>query len=144
MSAEPEDLLGKADALMARHRPAPSPGALRTEIPVLEEVVDYVPGSGDLPLLTELVEPAPLDEEQAEALAASIRAQLLAELRPRIDALIEQRLRDELAPLIENMFDDLRGKLLLTAREILDDAIHSALEQELERRRTAAGSINPL
>jgi hypothetical protein len=134
MSSEPDDLLGKADALMARHHPG-RPAALRNpEIPVLEEVVDYPPGGGDLPVLTEYVMTAPPDEEQIEALAAGIRGGLLAELQPAIDALIEERLRECLAPLIEGVFDELRGKLQLTAREILDDALHTALERELRRR----------
>jgi len=33
------------------------------------------------------------------------------------------------------MFDDLRGNLQLIAREILSDAIHAAVEQELDRRK---------
>jgi hypothetical protein len=40
--AESDDLLAKADALMARHRPGQAEP--NTEIPVLDEVVD--PGAG--------------------------------------------------------------------------------------------------
>jgi len=134
MSSEPDDLLGKADALMARHHPG-RPTALRNaDIPVLDEVVDLPPGADDLPVLTEYVVTAPPDEEQIAALAAGIRAGLLAELQPALDALIEERLRECLAPLVEGVFDELRGKLQLTAREILDDALHAALERELRRR----------
>ena len=136
MSSDPDDLLGKADALMARHHPGRPAGMRNPEIPVLEEVVDFPPGGDDLPVLTECVVTAPPDEEEIEALAASIRAGLLAELRPEIDTLIEVRLRESLSPLIESVFDELRGKLQLTAREILDDALHAALEQELRRRRS--------
>jgi len=138
MSSEPDDLLSKADALMARHFPGRTPAAPYAEIPVLDEVVDYTPETDDLPLLTEYVVPAPEDEEQIEALVASIRASLLAELQPRIDAVIEKRVQEGLAPLVERMFDELRGSLQLIAREILDDAIHSAVEQELERRERSS------
>ncbi len=137
MSSEPDDLLGKADALMARHHPGRTPAALRAEIPVLDEVVDLLPESDALPLLTETVAPAPMDEEQVKALVASIRDSLLARLQPEIDALIEQGLKDGLAPLVENMFDELRGDLQLIGREILSGAIHSAVEQELARRNAA-------
>ncbi len=134
--AEPDDLLGKADALMARHHPGRAQAAPYAEIPVLDEVVDHLPASDDLPLLTEyVVLPAPLDEEQTEALAASVRAAVLAELQPGIDALIDERLKDGLAPLIETLFEDLRGKLQLVAREVLSDAIRAAVEQELARRK---------
>lgn len=135
MSSEPDDLLSKADALMARHHAARTPAALRAEIPVLDEVVDLLPESDELPLLTETVVPAPVDEEQIKALVASIRDSLLARLQPEIDALIEQGLKDGVAPLVENMFDELRGGLRLIGRDILSDAIHAAVEKELAQRK---------
>lgn len=143
--AEPEDLLSKADALMARHRPGQSASASYPEIPVLEEVVDFPPESDDLPLLTEMVganqlapdqvAPEPLQAQHAEALAENMRAALLAALQPMIDSLIEERLKESLAPLVERLFDDLRGDLQLLARDTLSAAIHTAVEQELERRK---------
>jgi hypothetical protein len=133
MSSEPDDLLSKADALMARHGHAPA--APHAEIPVLDEVVDFPLELDELPVLTEYVVTVPPDEEQIEALAASIRASLLSELQSGIDALIEQRLRDELAPMVERVFDGLRGELQLITREILSEAVHAAVEQELERRK---------
>jgi hypothetical protein len=136
MSSEPDDLLSKADALMARSHPGRAPAAPYAEIPVLDEVVDFLPESGDLPLLTEVVIDAPLDDEQIEAMVESIRSSLLSELQPRIDALIDQRLSDDLAPMVERMFDGLRGELQTIAHEILGDAIQSAVEQELEKRKT--------
>jgi len=134
--AEPEDLMGKADALMARHRPAPAGAGLYAEIPVLDEVVDLPPASDDPPLLTELAGPAPLDEEQVEALAASIRASLLAALQPEIDTLIGECLKEDLAPRLERIFGELRVDLQLIAREILSNAINRAVEQELARRKS--------
>ncbi len=136
--AEPDDLLGKADALMARHHPGRAAAATYAEIPVLDEIVDFVPADDELPLLTETFAPPAPDEEQIKALAASLRAALLAGLQPEIDALIEQRLKDGLSPLVEKMFDELRGDLQLIAREILGDAFHIAVEQEIERRKSDA------
>ena len=51
------------------------------------------------------------------------------------DALIDERLRDDLAPMVERVLDGLRGDLQLIAREILGEAIHAAVEQELDRRK---------
>ena len=133
--AEPEDLLGKADALMARHRPSRTAAEPYAEIPVLDEVVEIPPDGDDPPVLTELVLSAPAEEEQINALAASIRASLLAGLQPEIDSLIEERLKQALAPLVERLFNDLRGDLQLIAREILSDAIGTAVEREIERRK---------
>jgi len=133
--AEPDDLLGKADALMARQHPGRAPAARHAEIPVLDEVVQPLPQEDDLPLLTEYLVPAALDEGQLKALAASIRESLLSGLQPEIDALIDGRLRECLAPLVERVFDQLRGDLQQIARETLVEAIRTAVEQELERRK---------
>jgi hypothetical protein len=133
--AEPEDLLSKADALMARHRPARTGAEPYSEFPVLDDVVDLSRVSDDLPVLTELVGTAPLDRAQTEALAASIRASLLAALQPEINSLIEARLKEDLAPRVEKLFGELRGDLQLIAREILSDAVNIAVERELDRRK---------
>lgn len=132
--AEPDDLLGKADALMARHHPGRAPAARYAEIPVLDEVVESSSPEDDLPLLTEYVTSAPLDEEQLKALAASVRESLLAGLQPEIAALIDERLKDSLAPLVERLFDQLRSELRQAARETLAEAINIALEREIGRR----------
>jgi hypothetical protein len=136
--AEPEDLLSKADALMARHHPARAAAEPFAEIPVLDDVVELPPESDNLPPLPELTRPAPMDETRIEALSASIRASLLAALQPEIDTLIEERLKEGLAPWVERIFDDLRRELELIAREFLNDAINIAVEQERERRKSDA------
>jgi hypothetical protein len=133
--AEPEDLLSKADALMARHRPARTGAEPYAEIPLLDEVVDLPPDGDDLPVLTELVLSAPPDEEEIKALAASIRASLLAALQPEIDTLIEERLKAGLPPLIERMFHEVRDELQIVTREVLGEAIRTAVQQELGRRK---------
>jgi hypothetical protein len=132
--AEPEDLLSRADALMARHHPERTGAEPQPEIPVLDEVVDISPEHDVLPLPNGRAGPATLDEEQIEALAASIRASLLAALQPEIDSLIEKQLTQGLAPLLERLF----GELQLIARETLSDAIYTAVEQELERRKSGS------
>lgn len=131
-----DDLLGKADALMARHNPARAATARYAEIPVLDEIVSLPAQADDPPLLTEYVLPAAADEEQTRALMASMRTALLAELQPRIDALIEERLHDGLAQLLDGLADELRGRLRPLARAIVEDAIHGALEQGLDRRKS--------
>ncbi|MFH1602291.1 MAG: hypothetical protein ABIH03_00095 [Pseudomonadota bacterium] len=133
---EPDDLIGKADALMARHRlerPGSEPYA---EIPVLREVVNLGARPDDLPVLTELAAPPGLDIEQVEALTESLRASLLTQLQLAFDQLIEARLKERLEPLFERMFNDLRVDLQLSAREMLSEVVNSTVEQELERRKS--------
>ena len=131
--AEPEDLLSKADALMARHRPARSAAEPYAEIPVLDEVVDPPGESDELSVLTELFGRASLDEERTEELVTTIRASVLAALQPEIDSLIEERLKEALAPLLERLF----GEVQQITRETMSDAINTAVERELKRRRSA-------
>jgi hypothetical protein len=134
MSSEPDDLLSKADALMARHHPGRATAAHYPDIPILDEIVESPPAENELPLLTEYVVTAPLNEEQTAALAASISASVLAELQPRIGALIDERLRDGAAPTVDRLLRLLRGSLKLIAQDILGDAVRRAVDAELERR----------
>ncbi len=154
--ADSEDLIGKADALMARHRPGRAGGEPISGIPVLQEVVDLAPASDDVPVLTEMVEvgvhdlplPAPTTsasvaaelphEQQAAALSQNLRSSLLAALQPEIDSLIEERLKQSLEPLVERLFNDLRDDLQSIARDTLRDAITTAVESEIGRRRSGA------
>ena len=143
--AEPDDLLGKADALMARHRPGRTPSASYPAIPVLEEVVDLLPEDDGVPLLTDVVEsggsvPRPADqallrEEQVAALAQSRRASLLESLAAEIDAQIEDRLKERLEPIVEKLFESLRDELQMAARETLAAALDEAVKRDLERHR---------
>ena len=67
-------------------------------------------------------------------LETGVRRALLVELLPQINAIIEERLKQDLAPLVETMFDELRSRLQMIGRGILDEAIQTALSQDNERR----------
>jgi len=132
--AEPDDLLAKADALMARHRLGRPESEVYAEIPVLNDVVDRIAKRDDLPVLVELAA-API-ENQEQADADNLRASLLEALQPAIDELIDARLKEGLEPLIERAFNELRRDLQLIAGEILRQSIRRAVEQELDRRKS--------
>ena len=134
--AKADDLLEKADALMARHRLGQPSSDVYPEIPVLHEVLDPGAAHDDLPVLTELAAAPVPDIAQADALAQNLRATLLTQLQPAFDRLIEAGVKQRLEPLIERILGDVRGELQLSAREILSEAISSAIEQELERRKS--------
>ena len=135
---ESEDLLSKADALMARHRTArPDP-----DIPVLQEVVDVSTGTDDLPVLTEMVDidrtqVAPRPQQAQFDQPERLRAEILAALQPEIDALVEERLKERLEPLVEKLFWDLRDELQTTARDTMSAAITRAIDREFARRKSA-------
>jgi len=127
--------MGKADALMARHRAPQATAGQDGEFPVLDEVVQLPSGSGDPAMRSGFAQPASADAEQIKALAATIHASLLARLQPEIDALIEKRLSAGLPPLVERVTLELRDELQLIARNILGDAIHAAVDREFDRRK---------
>ena len=127
--------MGKADALMARHRAPQAAAAQDAEFPILDEVVQLPSGSGDPAVRSSLAQSASADAERIKALAVAIRASLLARLQPEIDALIEKRLSASLPPLVERMTLELRGELQLIARKILGEAIHAAVDREFDRRK---------
>jgi hypothetical protein len=143
--AEPEELLDKADALMARHRKPRTPADPAAGIPVLTDVVNalhgndgrsgVVSGDGGLPVLTESVPHEQIEDVSTQDLRARIHAALLTELQPEIDMQVEERLKYTLEPLVEKMFSDLRGDLQAISREILTDAIRTAVERELDRHK---------
>ena len=70
----------------------------------------------------------PLDEEQ-------LTQRVLGELQRQIDVLLEQRLREALAPVLARLTDslvrDVRGELASTLREL----VARAVAQELSRHR---------
>ena len=133
---EPEDLLGKADALMARHHPLRTAGEPHAGIPVLEDVVNLSTGTDDLPLLTETVELDLRHEKPSAARTQDMYASLLAALQPEIDRLIEERLKAALEPLVAKLFEDMHGELQSIAHATLSDAVHTAVKRELERRES--------
>ena len=143
--ADPEDLLSKADALMARQRPGRVIAASYPEIPVLDEVVD-IPAADNLPVLTDMLEPdrvaaelsesgriesALPHEEQYAELTRCMRESMLTALQPEIDRLIEERLKESLEPMVEKLFNELRDDLQLIAHDTLSAAIHTAVERKL-------------
>jgi hypothetical protein len=143
--AEPEELLDKADALMGRHRKPRTEAGPPANIPVLTDVVKTLrgndgrggegPGGGGLPVLTESVPHEQIEDVSTQDLRARIRAALFTELQPEIDRQVEERLKYTLEPLVEKMFRDLRGDLQAISREILTDAIRTAVERELDRHK---------
>lgn len=111
MNGEPEDVLGKADALMRRHRSfvagAPKPPADSDE---------------DVPVLTDEVD---LDGPAApDALDAQQRiAEILNRLEPEIASLVQQWLATELPHLVAKELGALAPRLI--------QATHQSLEQAL-------------
>lgn len=102
---------------------------------------------GRLPTLTEVVlvpvadggmVPVPRPAVAAPALdPGALAEQVLRELQPRIDALLEARLREALAPALARAADglirDTRRELAAAVRELVDQTVAAVLRQPLDR-----------
>jgi len=135
--AEPDDLLGKADALMARHRQGRPEAETYADIPVLQDVVEDLGASRvDMPVLTGLVPSAEPDLVQVEALAQELRASLFTQLEPLCAQVVEEHLQKGLESLFVRLFTDLRPELRSIACAALNDAIDRAIDKALRRRKS--------
>ena len=130
-----DELLSKADALLARWRSgavAPRPPA---DYPVLTEVVKTIEAADELPHLPPLeASPAPADAGTV-ALEERVRLRVLEAIEPYIRASLDETLRlriEELARrLAVNIARDARDDILTLVRV----AVQSAVARELDARR---------
>ncbi|MEW5888589.1 MAG: hypothetical protein AB1768_05995 [Pseudomonadota bacterium] len=125
--SEPEDVLGKADALMQRHRSFVAGGR-----PAAAAAED------DIPVLTDEVE---LDEADAEdAAAAEQRLQeILNRLEPEIARRVQEWLAAELPHIVARELGALGPRLIQSAHQ----SLQQVLAPELSRLLHSAGRDSP-
>ena len=103
--------------------PAPPPG----EHPHLESTQRlYSPAQPEPP-----AESAPDPEAWLDELALRVQSRVLAGLTMRIDPIVEQRLRESLTDLLEQVLAGMTAELKITARNIVRDAVAQAVAAEL-------------
>jgi hypothetical protein len=117
-------LIGRTDALLKKHRPRTNPKFAGTpvqnlDIPVLTEVVDHAPAE---------VSPPSLDE-----LAQRLQAEVLRSLQPQIDTLLDARLAQTLADLLEQVRHGMEAELKVSLRAMVRDAVAAAIDREILR-----------
>ncbi len=71
------------------------------------------------------------DAEWLEALALRVQSRVLTGLTRRIDPMVEQRLRESLTDLLEQVLAGMTAELKVTARNIVRDAVAQAVAAEL-------------
>ncbi len=94
-----------------------------------------LPAPDEAQVSTVAAEPAPLAAPHVDADA--LAAEVLSELAPRIDMLLQARLREALAPALARAADglirDARDGLATTLRELVDEAVVRALKRRSGR-----------
>jgi hypothetical protein len=121
-----DEVLGKADALLARHRGARS--TARAEPPV------------DFPVLTDVVHDAPAPapppaptEEQLAQIERDLRLELLGLLGPEFERLVEARVHERLGGKIEEVLGLTRKVLEAEVRNAVRDAVAQVITEESAR-----------
>lgn len=143
MADRDDDVLGKADALLGRHRPAG--GARRPEppadFPVLTDVY-----SRPLPPPTSAAgqaapaAPGPgLTDAQLREIERDLRLQLLQLMGPELERLVEARVHARLAPAVATIVDRLRVELENEIRRAVQDALTQVVEEEMARLQREHG-----
>jgi hypothetical protein len=121
---EGEALIGRTDALMKKHRARPKPKSAEApvqnlDVPVLTEVVDAHPPA-----------PPPLTVDEV---VARLQHDILVNLQPDIESLLEERLSQTLTNLLDQVRAGMEAELKLAVRAMVRDAVFAAIDRELLR-----------
>jgi len=122
-----DDALGKADALLARHRAArlqrrPEPPL---DFPLLTDVVSEVPAD------TATQPPAP--EVDIAALERDLRLQLLDLLGPELERLVEARVHGRVTAKVAEIMQRAGAELEGEVRRAVREALAQVVRDEVER-----------
>jgi len=143
---EEDDVLRRADALLARHRGAVAPQADRPDIPTLTEALDAQPGAADIPTLTDAVEepdapagataPAPEPAALSTELISRVQMQnfehgVYQKLRRQLDERITEVLQDRFMPEIGAALDQALQKITQDIQSNITHMVRASIEETL-------------
>ncbi len=117
------DVLGKADALLQRHRAAraaksPEPPV---DFPVLTEVVQGAPAA------------APLSEAELVQIERDLRLELLGLLGPEFERLVEAKVHERLGAKVDDVLTLTRKVLEAEVRAAVREAVAQVIADEVAR-----------
>ena len=124
------DVLGKADALLQRHRAARTTQQAEppVEFPVLTDVV----AEGQPPAVAPA--PAPqLSEADLERIEHDLRLELLGLLGPEFERLVESKVHERLGPKVDEIMGLTRKVLEAEVRAAVRDAMAAVITAEAAR-----------
>ena len=120
------DVLGKADALLQRHRAAraaksPEPPV---DFPVLTEVVEGAPAAQAA---------APLSEAELVQIERDLRLELLGLLGPEFERLVEAKVHERLGAKVDDVLTLTRKVLEAEVRAAVREAVAQVIADEVAR-----------
>jgi hypothetical protein len=126
------DVLGKADALLQRHRAART--AQRGEPPVEFPVLTDVVAEGQPPAVPPAPASAPQPSEaELERIEHDLRLELLGLLGPEFERLVEAKVHERLGPKVDEIMGLTRKVLEAEVRAAVRDAMAAVITAEAAR-----------
>jgi hypothetical protein len=134
MADRDDDVLGKADALLGRHRSAaggrrPEPPA---DFPVLTDVYSRPLPEAAAGIAQGALAPA-LSDAQLREIERDLRLQLLQLMGPELERMVEARVHARLAAAVATIVDRIRVELENEIRRAVQDALTQVVEEEMAR-----------
>jgi hypothetical protein len=117
-----------------------SNNTLDAGIPVLTEVIPVPELPVAAPPTVLVLEPAPVrDDARWEQLEQDVRERVLVQVMARIDRVLEQRVRDCLADVLQSSVERLATELREGLRISIKEAVNRAVTQELDDLQRTVG-----
>ena len=146
-------LVERVDALLKRHQqqtaeavsgysaqgraaPAVDAQSAYAEFPTTAADPAPVRGDDDVPVLTEIVDPATPSAPTLDhaALGVEIETAVLERLQVELDRALEQRLGRTIADLLEQVMHGLRAELSVSVHQMVREAVAASVARELAER----------
>ncbi len=131
-NGDPDDVLRKAEALLAKHR------VPRNEAQPAPPV--------DFPTLTEIVEEGvnaakagsvPMSESELENFERELRTEILQLIRAELERLVEARLHPRIAATVADVMTRARVELEVEVRRAVREAVTQVIDEEIRRLNDA-------
>ncbi len=135
-----DDLLKRADALLARHRGAAKPAAAAPDIPVLTEPAAQPDADDDIPTLTEVILaehlPAVLAAPASGEVVSRVQVQNLEhsvyqKLKRDLDQHIEKVVQERFMPDIGSALDAALSRISLDMKTDINQMVRASIEETL-------------
>ena len=121
-------------AQFAPSYPIPLKPAAPALMPMPPAVADMQPaGSAVLAATPGAPLPAPMSEDEWQRMERRVRERILGQLLSRTDAMLEERIRNSVAGVLEQAVDSLAATLRASLHKTLEDVVSRAVAQEISR-----------
>ena len=132
-----DDVLGRADALLSRHRKpsaaaADDASAANADFPVLTEVIEQ-PAAGQATAASTADTPTAAQDLLLDQMENELRLSLLGQMRPELERVIEMRVNERLATRFGDIMERMKNELTTELRRAVREALAQVVDEEVKR-----------